>query len=51
MAWVLDFNPFEDGQKKNIDTSRKGEKIKMIHILAKQGAKWVGQTSHCSFFK
>ena len=41
MGWSLDINPFKDDRKKNIDTSRTREKIKMIHMLAKHGAKWV----------
>ena len=41
MGWALDFDIFEENPRKNIDTIRTREKMKMIHILAKQGAKWV----------
>ena len=43
MGWALDFNPFENDRKKNINTSRTREKIKMIHMLAKREAKGVSK--------
>ena len=36
----MDFNIYSEIRKKNIDTSRTREKIKMVHILAKEGVKW-----------
>ena len=39
MDWTFDF--YSPRQKKDIDNSESREKIKMIHILAKNGAKWM----------
>ena len=40
MDWDYDFD-LDFRKKRNIDTSRSREKIKMIHMLAKHGAKWM----------
>lgn len=42
MSFDWDFNPFSGGKKKekDIDTSRSREEIKMIHMLARHGARW-----------
>jgi hypothetical protein len=40
MGYALDFNLYSEIRKKNIDTSRTREKIKMVHTLAKEGVKW-----------
>ena len=39
MDWSVDF--FHRDQKKDLDSSRSREKIKMIHILVKSGVKWL----------
>jgi hypothetical protein len=41
MTWFFDFNPFSERPKKNIDTSKSREKIKMIRLLISRGAKWI----------
>ncbi len=46
MSWYSDFNPWDTwrtnkNKKRNLDNDRSREKIKMIHILAKHGAKWL----------
>ena len=41
MGWALDIDIFSDRKKKDIDTDRTREKIKMIHLLARHGAKWM----------
>jgi len=46
MSWYIDYNPWDPWRrdrspKTNLDTDRSREKIKMIHILAKHGAKWL----------
>ena len=46
MSWYSDFNPWDTwrtdrNNKRNLDNDRSREKIKMIHILAKHGAKWL----------
>ena len=41
LGWALDFDFYHEIRRKNIDTNRTREKIKMIHMLAQQGAKWV----------
>jgi len=41
MTWSFDFDPFSDNPRKNIDTSRSREKIKMVYLLAAHGAKWI----------
>ncbi len=42
MSFDWDFSPFSGYKKreKDIDTSRSREEIKMIHLLARHGAKW-----------
>lgn len=40
LPWSFDFSRLEWGRDKDIDTARSRETIKMIHILAKHGAKW-----------
>jgi hypothetical protein len=39
IAWSV--SPYSRGPNKNIDTPRSREKIKMIHLLVKCGAKWI----------
>jgi len=39
MSWYFDPYSFTR-EKKNIDTSNSREKIKMIHMLARSGARW-----------
>lgn len=39
MSWSFDFFSYER-RDKNIDTSQSREKIKMIHMLARNGARW-----------
>lgn len=46
MSWYSDFNPWDTwrrdrNKKRNLDNDRSREKIKMIHILANHGAKWL----------
>jgi ankyrin repeat protein len=46
MSWYFDFNSWDIGRidrnkNRNLDTDRSRENIKMIHMLAKQGAKWL----------
>ena len=42
LAWSFDFDWFTRERKiKDIDSSRSRETLKMIHILAKHGAKWM----------
>ncbi len=41
MSWSVDF--INRDQKRNLDSPRSREKIKMIHMLAKSGAKWMPQ--------
>ncbi|MGM0427885.1 MAG: ankyrin repeat domain-containing protein [Thermodesulfobacteriota bacterium] len=42
LQWAFDYDWFTRERKsKDIDTSRSRETLKMIHILAKNGAKWV----------
>ncbi len=46
MGWCFDFDRWdpwrtERDSKRDLDTDRSREKIKMIHILAKHGAKWL----------
>jgi hypothetical protein len=44
MCWSfsfdLDFFSYRNRPRKNIDTSKSQEKIRMIHMLARHGAKW-----------
>lgn len=40
MGYALDFDSYHEIRRKNIDTSRTREKIKMVHILAKEGVNW-----------
>lgn len=45
MSWYFDYNPWdtwrtERNTKRNLDNDHSREKIKMIHMLAKHGAKW-----------
>jgi hypothetical protein len=39
MSWSVDF--FYRNKKRDLDSSRSREKIKMIHMLVKSGAKWM----------
>jgi hypothetical protein len=41
LQWSFDYSPFDRDKKTDIDSSRSRETIKMIHILAKHGAKWM----------
>lgn len=41
IGYALDFDLYREIQRKNIDTNRTREKIKMIHLLAKEGVKWI----------
>ena len=41
LQWSFDYDWFNRDRKKDIDTSRSRETLKMIHILAKHGAKWM----------
>jgi hypothetical protein len=40
MGYAFDFDSFFEKRKKDIDTSRTREKMKMIHMLARHGATW-----------
>ncbi len=48
MSFDWDFSPFSGYKKreKDIDTSRSREEIKMIHLLARHGAKWELKSHH-----
>jgi ankyrin repeat protein len=50
MSWYFDFNRWDiwktdRGKKRDMDNEKSREKIKMIHMLAKHGAKWVPKDS------
>ncbi len=42
MSYDWDWNPFSGGKRKDkdLDTQRTREKIKMVHLLARNGARW-----------
>jgi ankyrin repeat protein len=48
MSWDSDFDPFSytKRQRKNLDKSHCREKIKMLHMLVRHGAKWEPEKSH-----
>ena len=48
MSFNWNFSPFSGGKKKekDIDTSRSREEIKMIHMLARHGARWEPGSHH-----
>jgi hypothetical protein len=39
MTWSFDLD--HRNQKRNLDTSRSREKLKMVHLLARHGARWI----------
>jgi hypothetical protein len=39
MTWSFDLD--YRSPKRNLDTSRSREKLKMIHLIARHGAKWI----------
>ena len=41
MTWTFDLDLYSRGSRKDIDTSKSREKIKMIHLLVYRGAKWI----------
>lgn len=41
MGYTLDFDIFREIRKKDIDSRQTREKIKMVHMLAEKGAKWI----------
>jgi hypothetical protein len=41
MGYALDFDLYREIRRKNIDTNRTREKIKMVHILVSKGVKWI----------
>ncbi|MGB3398983.1 MAG: ankyrin repeat domain-containing protein [Candidatus Deferrimicrobiaceae bacterium] len=41
LQWSFDYDWFTRERSKDIDSSRSRETLKMIHILAKHGAKWM----------
>lgn len=41
MGYALDFDIYREIRKKDIDTSETREKIRMVHILAEKGVKWM----------
>ena len=45
MGNALDFDIYREIRKKNIDSSETREKIKMVHMLAEKGVKWIPRDS------
>jgi hypothetical protein len=40
------FDPYSPDRPRNIDSPRSREKLKMVHLIARQGAKWVPENGH-----